>query len=146
MTPNSQAARGVPENGVLHTRRVLLVDDDRDTVVSLMVVLRDEGFDVRGVHDGREALDAIAEFDPDMVVADIAMPGMSGWEFARNVREKFGFRPILVAISGAYMKHTDEVICRVVGFSHFLQKPCDPNRLIQLLGAPAPGKPQGPVR
>ena len=55
--------------------RVLIADDERDTVLTLTAILEDAGHEAKGVHDARAALGAIADFDPDVVLADIAMPG-----------------------------------------------------------------------
>src|SRR5262249_36648636 len=82
-----------------HVRRILVVDDDRDTVTSLLAILRDEGYDARGANDGYSALREVDEFDPDVVVVDIAMPRMSGWELAREIRKKRLAQPLLIAIS-----------------------------------------------
>jgi len=111
-----------------------VVDDERDTVVTLMAILRHEGFETRGVHDGKSALAAIAEFDPDVVIADISMPGMTGWDVAREVR-KVGNqeRPLLIAVSGIYVKAADRALAQMVGYKHFLPKPCDPRELLSLL-------------
>lgn len=83
-------------------KRVLVVDDHVDTVKSTVDVLRLAGYDVRGCYNGNEALEAIRDFDPDAVVMDIAMPGMTGWEATRTIREQLpGKRPLLIAITGS---------------------------------------------
>jgi len=114
--------------------RVLVADDERDTVLMLTAILRDEGYETEGVYNGRDALAATSGFDPDVVVVDIVMPGMSGWEVARAVREETSAeRPLLIAISGQYTKASDRFLAESVGFNHFLQKPCDPGELLALL-------------
>jgi DNA-binding response OmpR family regulator len=114
--------------------RVLVVDDERDTVLSLMAILRDEQFDVRGAHDGLTALAKLDEFDADAVIVDIAMPGMTGWDFAREVRNKnAGTRITLVAITGTYVKAPDQMLSRIAGFDFFYTKPLDPNAIVRLL-------------
>ena len=116
------------------------MDDDADTVVSLATLLRCEGYDAKGIADPTIAIEEIELFAPDAVVVDIAMPKLSGWELAREVRQRHGKKPILIAITGAYTKAPDEILSRVAGFNHFLKKPCDPNFLLNILGALAPGK------
>lgn len=117
-------------------QRILIVDDERDTALTLMTVLRLEGYDVRATYDAASALKLIEEFDPDAVVVDIAMPKMSGWDLAREVRKKNLSRPKLIAISGTYVKAPDQMLCRIAGFNHFLLKPCHPEFLMSVIGRP----------
>ena len=124
-----------------HTRdqdalRVLVVDDNSDMVRTLVALLADEGHDTKGAHDGNDALIAIAEFDPDAVIIDIAIPGVSGWDVAKVVRRIGAVeRPLLIAMSGAYTKGADRVLSQMSGFNHFLAKPFEPQELISLLAA-----------
>jgi CheY-like chemotaxis protein len=114
--------------------RILIADDHRDTVLTLMMLLRDEGHEVRGVYTGRQVLDAVRGFDPDVVVLDIAMPELSGWEAARQIRtHPDGHRRMLIGMSGEYKNGVDKILSEVVGFDHYLLKPCSPNELIALL-------------
>lgn len=114
--------------------RILIADDERDTVLTLMMLLREEGHEVRGVYTGRQVLDAVHGFDPDVVVLDIAMPDLSGWEVARTIRtHPDGKRRMLVGISGEYKNSVDKLLSTIVGFDHYLLKPCSPNTLIALL-------------
>jgi diguanylate cyclase (GGDEF)-like protein len=115
-------------------RRILLADDERDTLLTLMELLRQEGYEVRGVYRGGDVTPAMQEFDPDVVLIDIAMPDRSGWDVAREIRAKHGpDRPVLVAISGVYRQAEDQVIGKMGGFNYYLVKPCDPNVLFNLL-------------
>jgi DNA-binding response OmpR family regulator len=114
--------------------RILIADDERDTVLTLMMLLRHEGHEVRGVYTGRQVLDAVRGFDPDVVVLDIAMPDLSGWEVARTIRtQRDGKRCMLIGISGEYKNSVDKLLSTVVGIDHYLLKPCSPNALIALL-------------
>src|SRR5687768_15504313 len=114
--------------------RILIADDERDTVLTLMMLLRDEGHDVRGVYSGRQVLDAVRGFDPDVLVLDIAMPDLSGWEVARTIRtHPDGKRRLLIGISGEYKASVDKLLSTVVGFDHYLLKPCHPNALVALI-------------
>jgi DNA-binding response OmpR family regulator len=120
--------------------RVIVVDDDRDTVVTLVMLLRREGFDASGVSNPWSVMYAIEAFEPDAVIMDIAMPGKTGWDLAREIRTKCGDRAVLIAISGSYVKAPDELLSAVAGFNHFFVKPCDPAKLIGLLGRIVPSK------
>ena len=94
-----------------------------------------------GAHSGAEALAALRDFEPDVMISDIAMPGMSGWELARQVRRmRPGDRPLLIAISGEYTKVVDRLLSESIGFQHYFTKPCDPNVLLRLLEPIAAGR------
>jgi DNA-binding response OmpR family regulator len=112
---------------------IIVADDDRDTVLTLMLLLREEGHDVRGVHSATQVLRAVNEFYPDVVVLDIAMPELSGWQVARKIRERLGRRPMLIGISGEYKHSVDRILSEVVGFDHYLVKPYEPAALMALL-------------
>jgi len=113
--------------------RIIVADDDNDTVLSLMLLLRDEGHEVLGVRKSRDVLNAVKTFRPDAVLLDIAMPELSGWEIARQIREKVSRRPLLVGISGEYIKAVDKILSDVIGFDHYLVKPHAPEALLKLL-------------
>jgi len=114
--------------------RILVVDDDQDTVVSLMMLLREDGHDVHGVYSGRHVMGAVIDFDPDVVVLDINLPGRSGWEVARTIRDRRGKeRPMLIGISGEYKQGADRVLAEILGFDHYMLKPYVPADLLKLL-------------
>jgi len=113
--------------------RILVVDDSRDAVLSAMMLLEDEGHEVRALYSGRDVVKVVQEFNPDAVLLDIALPGVSGWEVARELREKLGRRHLLVGISGEYKHSVDRILSEAIGFDHYLVKPYDPNELLALL-------------
>ena len=122
--------------------RVLIADDDRDMVATLAAILSDEGHQVREVYRGSEVMRLLAEFDPDVALVDIGMPGMSGYEVAREVREKHGSaRPLLIAITG-WKKASDRILAQLAGFDHHLPKPFEAKDLLALLeaGGSVPGR------
>jgi len=121
------------------TLRVLVVDDEPDTVFTLVAILRARNYDAKGAGDGRTALKEIEAFEPDAVVMDISMPHMSGWDVAKEVRKTRRGKPVLIAITGKFVQAPDEVLSREVGFNHYLLKPCDPDYLISILARIAPG-------
>ena len=113
--------------------RVLVADDEPDTVLTLIELLREEGHEAHGVRDGTEVMPAIREFDPDVVLLDIAMPGMSGWDVARWVTEQPAEkRPLLVALTG-YGREEDRRQSEEAGIDLHLVKPVDPADLLRLL-------------
>ena len=114
--------------------RILVADDDADAVLILSALLRDEGYQVRGVHHGAEVLDAVFNFAPDVVLLDIGMPKMSGYDVARTLRERYGSaRPVLVAITGR-AGDADRQQARAAGFEHHVAKPYEPKALLNLIG------------
>ena len=120
--------------------RVLIADDERDQVTTLAAILNDEGHDVREVYRGNEVLRMMADFDPDVALVDIGMPGMSGYDVAREVREQYGkARPLLIAVTG-WKKPSDRILAQLVGFDHHLPKPFEAQQLLELLEPLASGK------
>jgi DNA-binding response OmpR family regulator len=114
--------------------RVLVAEDDRDTVVTLTMLLRDEGHEVRSVSSGRRVMGVVLDFDPDVVILDIHLPELSGWEVARTIRNRPGRRqPLLIGISGEYKQGADKILAEILGFDHYLLKPYEPNALLGLL-------------
>jgi DNA-binding response OmpR family regulator len=114
--------------------RILVADDEHDTVHTLMQLLRDEGHDTRGVYNGGAVMPALQSFDADVVVLDIAMPDASGWEVARDIRLRYGQpRPLLIAISGLYKQSAAQILGTMAGFNHYIAKPYDPAALLALI-------------
>ena len=114
--------------------RILVADDEPDSVTALKLLLNDEGHDVVGLAKGAEVMRTIEEFKPDAVVLDIAMPDMSGYEIAKEIRKRYGvITPLLIAITGRYKQASDRMLGQIVGFDHYLLKPYQPNELIALL-------------
>jgi CheY-like chemotaxis protein len=118
---------------VLHRRRVLVVDDNRDLADSLALVLRLWGHDVKVAYDGPEALDAAHERPPDVVFLDIGLPHLDGFEVAKQMRaDPLLQRARIVAITG-YGRDEDHRRSREVGIDLHLTKPVDPIVLQPLL-------------
>ena len=115
--------------------RILVADDDKDTVLSLTALLREEGYNVRGVYRGSEVLQAVFHFAPDIVLLDIGMPHMSGYDVARTLRERYGSaRPVLIAVTGR-AGALDRAQSQAAGFEDHVVKPYDPRALLELLAA-----------
>jgi DNA-binding response OmpR family regulator len=115
--------------------RVLVVDDTPDIVSTTMELLRLEGYEVDSCDNGTDVLRCVRKFDPDIVLLDIELPGLSGWEVARRIRERAtkGIRPVLIAITGEYTKAVDQILSEITGFNYYLVKPADPKVLMTLL-------------
>src|SRR2546421_11968010 len=106
--------------------RILVADDERDQVTTLAAILQDEGHEVREVYRGTEVLRMVRDFDPDVALIDIGMPGMSGYDVAREVRQVYGAgRPRLVAVTG-WKQSSDRIPARLAGFDPHPAKPFHP--------------------
>jgi PAS domain S-box-containing protein len=115
------------------SRRIVVADDNRDTADSLTMMLRLAGHEVHAVHDGREAVEAVAWFRPDVALLDIGMPRLSGYDACRHIREQaWGKDMMLVAVTG-WGQEEDKRRALGAGFDHHLTKPVDPAALESLL-------------
>jgi PAS domain S-box-containing protein len=128
------------ERGILPTlvpaaTRILVVDDNRDCADSLGLLLQLLGNEVRIVHDGPAAIEAAREFNPRVVLLDIGLPSLSGYEAARKIREQpAAEKAILIAITG-WGQEIDRQRSKDAGFDHHLVKPVDPDALATLLSS-----------
>jgi CheY-like chemotaxis protein len=115
--------------------RVLIADDERDTLMTLGILLRSEGFDVRLVHGGTEVPNAVREFRPQAVLLDLAMPDRNGYEVATELTRQYGSaRPILIALT-AHTSDSDKRAAEICGFHHHVSKPYNPEKLLSLLAS-----------
>ncbi len=115
-------------------RQVLLVEDDPDIRNTLQWILEQDGFRVRSAGDGPAALAALEQDCPDVAVVDIGIPGMDGYEVARQVRQRNGRQPYLIALTG-YGRPGDRQAALDAGFDSHLTKPISPRELSRLLAA-----------
>ncbi|MEO6192565.1 MAG: ATP-binding protein [Thermoanaerobaculia bacterium] len=113
--------------------RVLVVDDNQDAADSLSALLELMGHEVRTAYDGLEAVAAAGAFAPDLVLLDIGLPKLNGYEAARRIREQPGGRDInLIAVTG-WGQDEDQRRSREAGFNLHITKPLDPAILERLL-------------
>jgi CheY-like chemotaxis protein len=114
-------------------RRILVVDDSVDAAEALGELLRDFGHEVATAHDGPKALDSARLHRPEVVLLDIGMPEMDGYEVAKRMREELGLGDaLLVALSG-HGEDRDRRLAREAGFDQHVTKPVDAARLVELL-------------
>jgi PAS domain S-box-containing protein len=120
-------------------RRVMIVDDNVDSAVSLAMLLQLQRHEVNVVHDGREAFEAVRRYQPEIVFIDIGLPGMDGHEVARRLRQEYSREKLaLVAMTGygqdEYRRKSQEA-----GFDAHMVKPVDLNEIQTFLtrGGPA---------
>jgi CheY-like chemotaxis protein len=112
---------------------VLVVDDNPDAAESLALVLRADGHETRVVWNGLDALDAARETRPDVVLLDLGMPFMNGYEVAHRFREDPAMQStMLVAVTG-WGSDDDRRRTQAAGFAGHLVKPIDPDALLALV-------------
>jgi PAS domain S-box-containing protein len=113
--------------------RILVVDDNRDSADSLAMMLRVLGNDTRTAYDGEEAVAAAAEYRPDVILLDLGMPKLNGYDACRRIREQpFGKEIIVIAQTG-WGQDEDRQRSQAAGFDHHLVKPLDPVAVTTLL-------------
>jgi len=131
LRPQAESGRLDSREGGRDAKRVLIVDDNRDAADSLAMLLRLGHHEVLAVSSGQEALEAVRSFRPDLVLLDIGLPDLDGYEVARRLREA-GYQSTLTALTG-FGQAEDRERTRRAGFDHHLVKPVDPRTLQAML-------------
>jgi PAS domain S-box-containing protein len=136
--PASQCSASAPAGELREpvkdvSRRILVVDDNIDAAESVAVLLRMWGHEVRIAHTGLEALQAAEESQPEIVVLDIGLPGLDGYEVAKRLRCQPRFRKTVLAAMTGYAQANDRQRALEAGFDHHLTKPVDPKTLHSLV-------------
>jgi CheY-like chemotaxis protein len=125
--------------------RVLVVDDNIDAAETLSLLLRLQGYHVAMAHDGASALKQASELPPDIVLLDIGLPGIDGFEVARLLRQRGFSKTTLVAVTG-YSGADDVQQALEAGFDHHVVKPVPFELLKELIGqARAGGQARAPA-
>jgi CheY-like chemotaxis protein len=117
-------------------KRVLVVDDNRDAAETLALLLTHIGHAVDVAHDGASCLELAQRNTPDVALIDIGLPGIDGYEVARQLRRRIGGDVLLVAVTG-YGLEADRQRSADAGFDHHLVKPVDIGALERLLAGAA---------
>ena len=124
-----------PAQKELRALRIVVADDNRDAAVSLAAVLRDEGHEVFEVYRGDAVLPLTARFQPHVLILDIGMPGMTGFEIAHALRQDLGRKcPVLIAVT-AWNQAKALELGRISGFSHYLTKPAATDEILKILAS-----------
>ena len=115
------------------SRRILIVDDNRDAADILAMLLQESDNDTRTAYDGQQAVDLAGVFRPDVVLLDIGLPKLNGYEVCRQIRQQsWGKNIVLIAVTG-WGQNEDRLRSQEVGFDHHLVKPVDPQNLMKML-------------
>ncbi|HXT04534.1 MAG TPA: ATP-binding protein, partial [Casimicrobiaceae bacterium] len=140
---DAAAAPSVPETTLeapttATPRRILIVDDNRDSADSMATMLNLNGHEIETAVDGLAALDAAGSFRPDVILLDIGLPKLNGYDVVRRIRaEPWGKRIVLIAVTG-WGRDEDRERSREAGFDHHLVKPVNLAALTKLLAGMSP--------
>jgi two-component system CheB/CheR fusion protein len=119
-------------------RRVMVVEDNLDTVHTLVALLRADGHEVQYAINGYAAMALAPKFLPEIVILDLGLPGLNGFEVCTRLKKVRGFEATrFVAVSGYYTQ-ADRARSRAVGCEAHLRKPADPNEILAIVGSDAP--------
>jgi PAS domain S-box-containing protein len=124
---------------VCSKKRILIIEDDADNREMMRILLESSGHEVHDAAAGASGIELASRLEPEVVLIDIGLPGLDGYEVARRIRAVLGGRPRLVALSG-YGQPEDKQRAFAAGFDDHLVKPADPARLATILATP-PGTP-----
>jgi two-component system CheB/CheR fusion protein len=113
--------------------RILIVDENVDAARSLGMLCEQMGHDCKYAYDGIAALEAARRLRPDVILLDIGLPGMDGFEVARQLRAEADFRDVLIIAVTGFASDEDRQRSREVGIDHYLVKPADPAFIESLL-------------
>ena len=115
-------------------KRVLIVDDEANIVVSLEFLMKKRGYEVKVVDDGAKALDAVGEFHPDLILLDVMMQKVSGYDVCQKVRENPDWRDIRIVMLTAKGRHIEVTKGMAVGADAYVTKPFSTRDLVAKVG------------
>jgi signal transduction histidine kinase len=134
--PSRRSGNGDRESSAINpgsVRRILIVDDYEDSAICLGLMLKIMGHETLTAHDGLEAVESAATFRPDVILLDIGLPKLNGYQVCRRIREEpWGERMVLIALSG-WGQEEDKLRSKDAGFNFHMVKPVDPAALEKLL-------------
>lgn len=111
---------------------MLVIEDNKDTLSTIAQLLRFEKYEVATAMDGPTGLEMAKRFQPDVVLLDIGLPGMDGYQIAKELRKRASKQPFIAAITG-YATESDKERAREAGIDVHLAKPADPSAILDLL-------------
>ena len=114
-------------------KRVLVVDDNRDSADTMTALLRAWGHDVRTLYEGQSVVSMVDEYQPDVVLLDIGLPKINGYDLARQLRQSEDSRRIVLVAFTGYGQDDDRRRVREAGFDHHLLKPLEPEALEKII-------------
>jgi DNA-binding response OmpR family regulator len=115
-------------------KRILIADDEPNIVVSLEFLMKQRGYDIRVVSDGAEALKAVGEFHPDLILLDVMMPRVSGYDVCQKVRENPEWKDIKIVMLSAKGRDVEVTKGLAIGADAYVTKPFSTRDLIAKVG------------
>ncbi len=128
--PTEDAGRPEGDTSAL---RILIVDDNRDSADSLAMMLKMMGHETSAVYDGEEAVSAASAFTPDVILLDIGLPKLNGYEACRRIRKLEPGKDMVIVAQTGWGQEEDRQRTHEAGFDHHFVKPVDPQALMKLL-------------
>lgn len=116
-------------------KRVLIVDDEPNIVISLEFLMRQSGYEIRVARDGREAETALAEFQPDLVLLDVMLPHKSGFELCQTIRENPDWKLLKIVLLTAKGREMDITKGLSLGADDYVTKPFSTKELVDKVNA-----------
>jgi two-component system cell cycle response regulator DivK len=124
---------------------ILIVDDNAANLKLARVLLKGEGYDVRTAADAEEALEVLREFRPRLILTDLQMPGMDGFELTRRLKADPRLQGVIVLALTAYAMKGDEARARAAGCDGYVAKPIDTRGLPGVIAAYLADVPGDPI-
>ena len=113
-------------------RKVVYIEDDQEMIDLVKLILTRKGFDVIGANGGREGLDSVRRILPDIVLLDLMMPDMDGWEVYQQMKAEEATREIPVIIITAKAQNIDKVLgLHIAKVDDYISKPFSPQELVE---------------
>ena len=134
--PAHEDARAAKAPDAPRRQRILIIEDNVDNREMMRILLETSGNEIYEAPDGVSGVEMTIQLQPDTVLIDIGLPGIDGYEVARQIRSKLRDRSRLIALSG-YGQEKDRQRAFEAGFDDHLLKPVDPARLLAILSAPS---------
>jgi len=117
----------------MEKNKILVIDDEPQIVRALELLMQREGFEVRSAHDGVEALQAIAESPPDLILLDLMMPRMDGFELCQRIRATAEWKNMIIIILTAKGREIEREKGIALGADHYVTKPFSTREIVQLI-------------
>jgi DNA-binding response OmpR family regulator len=111
-------------------QRILIVDDEVNIVISLEFLMEQAGYDIRVAKNGQEALEQVTEFQPDLVLLDVMMPKINGFEVCRRIREKPTWQNIKIVMLTAKGREVEVTKGLALGADSYITKPFSTKELM----------------
>jgi DNA-binding response OmpR family regulator len=113
--------------------RILIVDDEPNIVLALELLMKREGYEIHTVDDGQKALDAVKEFRPDLIILDIMMPKMDGYEVCQRIRADASLKDISIIMLTAKGREVEREKGLALGADYYVTKPFSTREVMMMI-------------